>query len=179
MNKLPRSRTADIVVQSLGNEVLIYDLKSHLAYNLNETSSVVYLACDGETSFDELRSKSNFTDYLIFLALEGLNKENLLESDSYRSPFAGLSRREVIKKVGLAAMITLPVITKLIAPTAATAASRTTCVAPNQKVTLPRQSTQASCALLSADDSVATCCSKDYLSSTYSRSTGACSYTCR
>jgi hypothetical protein len=122
MNRLPLARTANIVVQELGNEVLIYDLKTHKAFNLNETSSIVYKACNGSASFEELKSKYKFTDDIIFLALDELKKQNLIAED-YDSPFAGISRREVIRKVGLASMIALPAIASLVAPTAAGAQS--------------------------------------------------------
>jgi hypothetical protein len=127
MNKLPLARSADIVVQSIGKEILIYDLITHKAYNLNETSSIVYQACDGKTSFDELRRKHSFTDDLIFLALDQLKEDNLVETDSsFVSPFTGMSRREAIRRVGLASMIALPVISSLVAPTAAMAQSACT-----------------------------------------------------
>lgn len=124
MNNLPLARTAEIVLQELGEEILIYDLKTHKAYNLNETSSIVYRACDGKTAFDELKHKTKFTDDIIFLALDELKKENLLEENQlYSSPFSGMGRREAIRKVGLASMIALPTISALIAPTAAMAQS--------------------------------------------------------
>ena len=120
MNKLPPARSKDVVVQELGEEVLVYDLVTHKAYCLNETSGKVYKACDGVTTFDQLRAKTKFTDEIIFLTLDELKKENLIEEDgSYASPFAGMSRREVIRRVGLASMIVLPVISSLVAPTAA------------------------------------------------------------
>jgi hypothetical protein len=124
MNKLPLAKTKDIVVQTLGKEILIYDLNTHKAYNLNETSSIVYQACDGRTFFTELKAKNKLTDEIIYLALDELKKENLIEeSDGYDSPFEGMSRREVIRKVGFASMIALPVISSLVAPTAAMAQS--------------------------------------------------------
>jgi hypothetical protein len=124
MNKLPRSRCADIVVQNLGKEVLIYDLMTHKAYNLNEMCAAVYMACNGRTSFEQLRKSSGLTDDIIFLALDELKKEELLESgEEYDSPFKTLSRREAIRRVGLASMIALPVISSLVAPTAAMAQS--------------------------------------------------------
>jgi hypothetical protein len=140
MNKLPLARSTDIIVQELGKEVLIYDLQTHKAFNLNKTSSIVYLACDGNTTFKELKLKSKFTDDLIFLALDQLQNENLLdENQLYDSPFAGISRRAAVKRVGLATIIALPVIYSLIAPTAAMALSVTatapTCAAKGQVVT--------------------------------------------
>lgn len=124
MNKLPLARSTDIVVQELEGEVFIYDLVTNKAFNLNKTSSIVFRACDGKTTFAELKTGHKFSDDLIFLALDELAKENLIDADSsYVSPFAGMSRREVIRKVGFASMIALPVISSLIAPTAAMAGS--------------------------------------------------------
>ena len=120
--KLPKARTGGIIENDLGNELMIYDLRIDKAYNLNETSKIVYLACNGQTSFDELKSKYKFTDDLIHLALAELKANNLLEN--YESThFAGLSRREAVKRVGLASVIALPLISSLSAPTSAQAAS--------------------------------------------------------
>ncbi len=124
MNRLPLARTTDIVVQDVGKEILVYDLRTHKAYSLNETSSIVYQACDGETTFEQLRAKNKFTDEIIFLAIDELKKENLIENgEEYTFPFAGMSRREAIRKVGMASMIALPLISSLIVPTAAAAQS--------------------------------------------------------
>lgn len=124
MNKLPIARSRDIVVQKVEKETLIYDLITFKAYNLNETASLVYQACDGKTTFEKLKRKHGFNDEIIFLALEQLKKDKLIEvDDSYISPFAGMSRREVIRKAGIASMIALPVISSLVAPTAASAQS--------------------------------------------------------
>lgn len=126
MKILPKSRNVNIVVQTAGKEILIYDLTTHKAYNLNETLTIVYLACDGITLFDELKARNGLMDEIIYLALDELRRENLLEkSEEYNSPFAGMSRREVIRKVGFASIIGLPVISSLIAPTAVMAQSPT------------------------------------------------------
>lgn len=130
MKKFPLARTADIVMQTLGKEVLIYDLDTHKAHCLNETSAAVYQACDGKTFVSEIsfllskQLKSPVTEDFVWLALDGLKKENLIGNEVEISmPFEGLSRREVIRKVGLASMIALPVSSSLTAPTAAHAAS--------------------------------------------------------
>lgn len=124
MTYLPAARTDELVIQNLEKEVLIYDLKINKAFHLNETLKIVYEACDGKTSFDGLIAEHNFTNELIYLALGELDRENLLKKDQPRqSPLAGLSRRETIKKIGLASMIALPVISSIVAPTAAQGAS--------------------------------------------------------
>lgn len=122
LSKLPPARIENIVVQDAGDEVLIYDLITNKAFCLNETSAIIYQACDGKTSSDELKAKYHFSDDLIFFALDELKKEKLIE-DNYVSPFKGIKRREVIKKIGLASMIALPVIVSLMAPTAVMAAA--------------------------------------------------------
>src|SRR5687768_4876472 len=116
MNKLPLARHQDVVIQELGKEILVYDLLTHKAYNLNETSAIVYQACGDGTTFSELKRKHKFTDELIFFALDELKREGLIE-DKPTNHFGSLTRREVIRRVGLASMVALPVIIALSAPT--------------------------------------------------------------
>lgn len=118
---LPLSRSKDIVVQDTGKEVLIYDLVTRQAYNLDETSSVVFRHCDGETTFVELNAKYKLTADLIYLTLNELSKKNLLTDKSFVPPEA-MNRREVIKKIGLASLAALPVIASLVAPHSSQAA---------------------------------------------------------
>lgn len=140
---LPKARTIELIEQNVDNEHLIYDLQINKAYSLNETSKNVFKACDGETSFDELKIRYQYTDDLIYLALDELRKNDLLEGD-YTSPFVGMSRREVVRKVGLASMIALPVICALIAPDAINASS--TCLQPGQSGSFPSScSTRPTC----------------------------------
>lgn len=120
--KLPQARTAEIVEQELGAELLIYNLQSDKAYTLNETSKIIFQACDGQTTFGDLQRKHKFTEDLIYLTLDELKREDLI-NDAYQSKFARVSRREVIKKVGLASMTMLPVIASITAPSAVAAAS--------------------------------------------------------
>ena len=122
MNILPQARNEEIVVQHLNDETLIYDLRTNKAVCLNSTSAIVYSHCDSTTTFDALKSRYKFNDDLIYLTLDKLNENNLLENYS-NSYFSGLSRREVIKRVGMGSMIALPVIAGLVAPSAAFAAS--------------------------------------------------------
>lgn len=121
--QLPTARTTEIIEQDLDNELLIYDLRIDKAYTLNETSTKVYLACDGRQTFEDLKRQHKYTDDLIHLALQELNANKLLENYAAANHFAGLSRREVIRKVGLATIISLPVIASITAPKAIHAAS--------------------------------------------------------
>ena len=137
----PLSRKEDIVVQELEGEVLIYDLRVNKAFCLNETSALIWQACDGSKDVPQisefvashLNTKAN--EDLVWLALDQLKKEKLIdnapESDGR---FAGMSRRDVIKKVGLGTMMALPIIASLAAPAALNAQSGIACTCPNGQV---------------------------------------------
>ena len=121
MKHLPPARTENIVVQNLESETLIYNLDTNKVFCLNETSALVYQACNGKTDFEDFKNNHKLTDEVIFLALDLLKKESLLE-ERFVSPLAGMKRREVIKKIGLTSVIALPIISSLMAPTSAMAA---------------------------------------------------------
>ena len=50
----PRARSTDLVIQTVGNETLVYDLKSNEAHCLNETAAFVWSKCNGDLSIDEV-----------------------------------------------------------------------------------------------------------------------------
>lgn len=126
----PKARQNEIVVQEMNDEVLIYDLQTHKAYCLNKTSALIWQFCDGTKTVADIsraltgKLKHFVPEDLIWLALDGLKKDNLLDqSQEIAIDFQGLSRREVIRKVGLASLVALPAIASLVAPTAANAQS--------------------------------------------------------
>ena len=130
MNKLPKARIENIVVQELENELLVYDLLSNKAFCLNETAKLVWQSCDGKSTPAEIgelitqKLKSPTSEDLVWLALENLEKENLIENGAqFFNHFRAMSRREVIRKVGLGTMIALPLISSVIAPSSVLAAS--------------------------------------------------------
>lgn len=123
-NNKPESRKENIVVQEYDGEVLIYDLESNKAFCLNQTSALVWQACDGKRTIAEITDwlgnhlNSQTNEDVVWLALDQLSKENLLEETNVPNKFEGLKRREVIKKIGLASLVALPVIASLAAPVA-------------------------------------------------------------
>jgi hypothetical protein len=130
MKYLPKARNENIVVQNLHDEVLVYDLTINKAFRLNETASIIWQLCDGERQVFEINRqlnetlKSSVNEDLIWFALGQLKKENLLAgAEDMSAHFETLNRREVIRKIGVASTVALPVIYSLIAPTAASAQS--------------------------------------------------------
>ena len=128
----PLARTNGLVVQEVPNEVLVFDMETNEAHCLNETAAMVWKYCDGETSVAKIAeilgsSKgSDVNDDLVWLAIDQLNEHKLLESEM-ESKFAGRSRREVLRKIGVASMVALPIIASMAAPRSVMAQASCTC----------------------------------------------------
>lgn len=130
----PKSRTKDLVMQELKDEVLLYDLKLNKAFCLNLPSAQIWQLCNGNYSVSDIRNelsqklKKEITEDYVWLALDQLNSNNLLSNGSeIISDSNGLTRRAAIRKVGLATLMTLPIISSIVAPTAAHAQSGGAC----------------------------------------------------
>ena len=125
----PQSRKHDIVIQELKDEVLIYDLIRNKALCLNQTSAMIWQECDGTKSVTEIsqllsrKLKSNVSEDIIWLALNQFKTDNLLTNNDLTTPLVGLNRREIVKRIGFASMVALPIISTLVAPHAINAQS--------------------------------------------------------
>ena len=129
-NSEPIARKENIVIQQTDSETLIYDLKTNQAFCLNETSALVWKLCDGNRTVSDIsdemskKMKTLISVDFVWLALSQLNKDGLLANNGeVNNHFSGLSRREVIRKVGFATVVALPVISSLVAPKAMMAQS--------------------------------------------------------
>lgn len=133
--QFPTARKTGLVIQEIPNEVLVYDLETNKAHCLNNTASIVWKACDGRNSISDIaaivgtEAGSKISDDLVWLAIDQLNENNLLESEIV-AEFAGRSRRDAIKKIGLASMIALPIVASLVAPKSAMASVSCACENP-------------------------------------------------
>jgi hypothetical protein len=122
----PLARKEGLVIQEMPGEVLVYDLATNKAHCLNETAALVWNYCDGSNSVADItrlfgnQSGKPVEENLVWLAIDQLNENNLLAQE-LKADFNGQTRRDVIKKVGLAAVIALPMVSSLVAPTAALA----------------------------------------------------------
>jgi hypothetical protein len=130
--KYPLARTDSIVVQEINDEILVCDTTNNRVFCLNRTAGEVWKACDGKTNAQQLakdlsrRFDKNVSEEMVSFSLIELSKENLLQAKVDSSMlFNGVSRREIIKRVGLTSMIALPLISSIAIPTAAQAASGT------------------------------------------------------
>ncbi len=131
----PRTRQANIVTQEFEDEVVIYDLETNKAFVLNETCAFVWRNCDGKQEVAEIslslaqKYRQPVNEEIVWLTIDELKKNNLIENaENLKSRFEGLKRREIIKRIGLSTMMVLPMISIMVAPTAANAQSGAVCI---------------------------------------------------
>ncbi|HBR56903.1 MAG TPA: hypothetical protein DEA22_05460 [Blastocatellia bacterium] len=126
-SQVPIARSSGLVIQEVPDEVLVYDVDNDKAHCLNQTAAVIWKSCDGRNSVTDIarilgaKTGKTVTDDLVWLAIDQFNENNLLEKQ-VEARFAGQSRRDAIKKIGMAAMIALPIVASLAAPRNAMAA---------------------------------------------------------
>lgn len=124
----PLAINGNIVEQELKGELLIYDLKRHQAFGLNKTMAYIWKKCDGAHSVRDIseamaaETKTPVVEDLIWLAIDELEQNRLLEFNAPKKT-SYVTRREVIRRVGLMTTVTLPVLSILIAPKSSAAAS--------------------------------------------------------
>lgn len=126
---LPRARKRQLITKEVDGELIVYDRESDRVHCLNSTAAFVWTYCDGQTSVAmiarlmEDEFKTPVPEEIVLYALGQLNKSNLLD-DSYAAiaPKQILSRRAIMR-LGVATALTVPLISSIVAPTAAQAAS--------------------------------------------------------
>jgi hypothetical protein len=130
MPTLPKVRTEELVVQELPDEVLVYDLKNHKTHCLNQTAALVWKHCNGKRTAGDIarllakQSGGPASEEVVWLALRQLGANHLLaEKLTPPAEMARMSRREVVRKLGLAGAVVLPTVVSIIAPQAVEAAT--------------------------------------------------------
>jgi hypothetical protein len=136
LSQFPRLRADGLVIHELPDEVLVYDKVRDQAHCLNQSAALVWRACDGQCAPSEIARKLTtqlavaVPEDLVLLTLVQLEDIHLLEQPETLAPsFAGMSRRQMARSLGLGAAVALPVISSILVPTPAQAA---TCLAPGQ-----------------------------------------------
>ncbi len=126
---LPLARHDDLNIQTLAGELLVYDRRTDKAYVLSPSAAAVWRACNGERSVkqiaDSLSRQTPTTEQAVWYALSQLN-ELLVKPVTIPNEFAGLSRRQFLKRTGLiAGAAAVPVVVSIVAPPSAHAQSVT------------------------------------------------------
>jgi hypothetical protein len=126
-----------LIIEDLPGEVLVYDSERDQAHCLNQTAALVWKYCDGKTTVSSMAQRlerdlntTKVDERVVSYALEQLSKDHLLEESFVPGAMlGGLTRRQMVRTLGIAAVIAVPVVTSIIVPTAQAA---TSCSAPGQ-----------------------------------------------
>lgn len=128
--RLPLARTKGLLVESVGEETVVYDTESKEAHCLSPLAATVFACCDGEASVGEVaqlaggRLGEPVDAAGVIAAVAQLQEHALLDRSAVRTA-GGMSRRDLARKtarVGAAAAAT-PLIVSVMAPAAYAAAS--------------------------------------------------------
>ena len=125
-NMIPAARTTVLVVKEVEHELLVYDLERHRAHSLNTIAAAVWRRCDGRRDaraiVTAIRDAEGTTlpEASVRFAVGELARARLLAGPG---PDLGLSRREWLRRFATTGAVAIPVVTSIVAPTAAQAAS--------------------------------------------------------
>lgn len=131
MTARPRARQDRLLVRELADELLVYDLDRHSAVCLNRPAAAVWRRCDGAADVDEIARRVSrdlgepFVADAVWCALDGLEKQGLVERLAASDERPRRSRREWLRefgRTGLAAAL-VPTVLAVIAPSPAQALS--------------------------------------------------------
>jgi hypothetical protein len=120
----PVAREAELLVEPVDDELLVFDSERQIAHSLNRVAAAVWRACDGSRTVDEIADATGCKREAVELALVELANIELLAGE--RPAVAIVSRRQMLRRtavVGAAAGLALPVIRSITAPSPALAAS--------------------------------------------------------
>jgi hypothetical protein len=126
-HSLPKARKADLVTRQIPGELLVYDMKRHKAFCLNDSAASIWKNCNGKRTVKDLAQalekdqQAPVDDKVVWLALDQLEKSNLLQSRVVKpTGFAPVSRRTLLR-AGIITAVTIPLVTMITAPVAAQA----------------------------------------------------------
>jgi hypothetical protein len=153
----PRARHTGLVVQEMPDEVLVYDLDTNKAHCLNQSAAFVWNSCNGSNSVGDIvrefetSGKGKVSEDFVWLAIDQLSENGLLDG-SVPQRFSGQSRRQVLKTIGLASMVALPVIASLVAPQKALGGASCVCVSDPDCAPLSGSCGSTTCAVGGANN---------------------------
>ena len=124
---MPLARKDELVVEEVGDEVLVYDQRVHRAHCLSTDAARVWRECDGRDTPARLAERLSLDEATVARALDELAGCDLLADSPQQA--TGSTRREVavrFAKVGAAAA-SVPLIVSVAAPMAHAAATVNFC----------------------------------------------------
>ena len=113
----PLARSERIVVESVGEELLVYDLDSDRAHSLDPVAAAIWRACEGERPVAEIARRAGVSEDAAWSTLDELSELDLLAAP-LPAP-AAHSRRALLRRGLVAGAAGVAAITTITAPAAA------------------------------------------------------------
>ena len=123
----PKARDEGLVIEELGDELLIYDRQTDAAHCLGAVAAQVFRSCDGERDVTQIgrlvSTPPDERDALVDDAIAELSEKGLLIASTVtgNGRSNGLSRRQVMGR--MASIAAAPLIVSVVAPAAQAATS--------------------------------------------------------
>jgi hypothetical protein len=115
------------IVRQVADEFIVYDEDTHTAHCLNSTAAQVWQLCNGDKTVTQItralgqKLNSPVQEDLVWVTLRKLARSGLLSNPEHAEVL--LSRRAFVGKMKVAAVLALPIVTSILVPTPAEAAS--------------------------------------------------------
>jgi Coenzyme PQQ synthesis protein D (PqqD) len=127
----PVTRKADLTIEDLPAELVVYDRQRNRMHCLNRSTSFIWRLCDGHTTVEQIATRLPQVDLpadldIVRRALKALEQAHLLVGKPQFAESGLPTRRQLAHRLGLAAgsaAALLPAIASATAPTPATAKS--------------------------------------------------------
>jgi hypothetical protein len=119
-HQIPVARTERLIVEALGDELLVYDLDDDRAHSLDPVAASIWRACDGESTVADVALRAGVSKELAWSTLEHLADIDLLAEPVLSS--SAQSRRTLLRRGLMAGAASVAVgagIQSIVAPAAA------------------------------------------------------------
>jgi hypothetical protein len=126
-----RFRQKQLIAKWSGDELILYDEETNTAHCLNAIAAAMWMACHRESSVGEVAAGMhagwpNIEKEVVAASLSQMVSAGLLEETSKQAGSV-LSRRELIRQLGITAGVAIPIVlTSVLIPSPAAAASCST-----------------------------------------------------
>ena len=123
-----RFQQRKLIARTIGDELLLFDEETSTAHCLNGIAGEMWMACERESSASEVTELlhprwPDIEEEVVAASLSKLAAAGLLEGTTVQENIS-TGRRQLIRKLGFAAAVALPiVVTSVLIPPAAAAAS--------------------------------------------------------
>jgi hypothetical protein len=99
----PKARTTKLILEEVGDELLVYDVERAFAHCLTPQAAAVWRGCDGSLTPEQIAERLSVPAELVDQALEELASQGLLvnrrAADIDGAPNRGYTRRQATRRI--------------------------------------------------------------------------------